>query len=86
MRSTSFERPILARRLKPGVAEMPSNEPKRPGPTPVIRLDGDTITYFLWIDRRTHPGEVLVLRCDGTGNVFASIRNDIEVCNRHGRL
>ena len=76
----------LARRLKPGVGKMPSNEPKRPGPTPIIRLDGDTITYFLWIDRRSRPCDMLVLRCDGRGNVFASIRDDFEVCNGHGRL
>ena len=76
----------MARRLKLGAGEMPSNEPKRPGPTPIIRLDGDTITYFLWIERRSHPCDLLVVRCDGDGNVFASIRNDFEVCNRYGPL
>ena len=43
------------------------------GPVPEIRADGDSLTFRLYV-----PGEAeetrLVLRCDSTGEVWASIQ------------
>ena len=55
-------------------------EPVRPGPTPIIRLDGADVVYHLWIARVSAECQMLVLRCDGCGEVFASIIDEREPC------
>jgi hypothetical protein len=62
---------------------MRSKEPNRPGSTPIIRLDGTSITYHLWITWHPYRCEMLVLRCDAYGNVLASIRSESDGCNGH---
>ncbi len=44
----------------------------RPGPMPAIHAEGDSVTFRIdvrWADR----GAYLILRCDGDGDVWASI-------------
>jgi len=62
---------------------MPSNEPRRPGSTPIIRLDGNSVTYHLWITQPLGRCDLLVIRCDGHGNVLASIRGEPDECKPH---
>jgi hypothetical protein len=45
---------------------------ERPGPLPEIRADGDSVTFALPLDK-VEEGVRLVLRCDASGNVWASI-------------
>jgi hypothetical protein len=65
---------------------MPPNEPSRPGSTPIIRLEGTSITYHLWISWNPNRCDMLVVRCDPHGNILASIRSDPDGCKSHGRL
>ena len=59
---------------------METNEPERPGVTPITLVVGDTTTYCLWIQQSNGPCTKLILRRDSDGNVFAAI-GDEEVCN-----
>jgi hypothetical protein len=59
---------------------MPTNEPARPGVTPITLVVGDTIKYCLWIQQATRPCAKLILRRDSDGNLFAAIGDD-KVCN-----
>jgi predicted nucleic acid binding AN1-type Zn finger protein len=59
---------------------MQTNEPERPGVTPIMLVVGGTTTYCLWIQQSTGPSTKLILKCDRDGNVFAAI-GDEEVCN-----
>ena len=45
---------------------------RRPGPAPDIRADGDSVTFGFTLDAM-RTGLRLVIRCDGNGNVWASI-------------
>jgi hypothetical protein len=45
---------------------------QRPGSTPEIRADGDSVTFRLDI-AGVNPGARLVLRCDPDGTVWASM-------------
>jgi hypothetical protein len=56
------------------------HEHERPGPTPIIRMDGADVTYHLWIARAYGECHLLVIRCGAHGDVFASIVNDREPC------
>jgi hypothetical protein len=59
---------------------METNEPERPGVTPITLVVGDTTTYCLWIQQSAGPSTKLILRCDSDGNLFAAIGEE-EVCN-----
>ena len=59
---------------------MQTNEPERPGVTPIILVVGGTTRYCLWIEQSTGPSTKFILRQDRDGNVFAAI-GDEEVCN-----
>jgi glycerate-2-kinase len=59
---------------------MRTNEPERPGVTPIILVVGGTTTYCLWIEQSAGPSTKFTLRCDSDGNVFAAIGAE-EVCN-----
>jgi len=61
---------------------MQTNEPERPGVTPIMLVVGGTTTYCLWIQQATGPCAKFVLRRDSDGNVFAAI-GDEEVCNHY---
>jgi hypothetical protein len=58
------------------------HDSERPGPTPIIRLDGADVMYHLWIARVCGECYMLVIRCDSKGNAFASIVDDAEPCNK----
>ena len=45
---------------------------QRPGSTPEIRADGDTVTFRLEI-AGVNAGAKLVIRCDADGTVWASM-------------
>jgi len=45
---------------------------EKPGPVPDIHSDGDNLTFILPLNE-VEEGLRLVLRCDGDGNVWASI-------------
>jgi hypothetical protein len=45
---------------------------QRPGSTPDIRADGDSVTFRLEI-AGVNPGAKLVIRCDPDGTVWASM-------------
>jgi hypothetical protein len=59
---------------------MRTNEPERPGVTPITLVLGDTTTYSLWIQQSAGPSTKLILRRDSEGHLFAAI-GDEEVCN-----
>jgi len=59
---------------------MQTNEPERPGVTPITLVVGDTTTYCLWIQQSTAPSTKLILRHDSDGNLSAAIGAE-EVCN-----
>jgi hypothetical protein len=59
---------------------MPTNEPERPGVTPITLVVGENTTYCLWIQHATGPSTKLILRRDSDGNLFATIGDD-EFCN-----
>ena len=61
---------------------MQSNEPERPGVTPITVVFGSSTTYCLWIERSPGPCARFTLRRDGDGNVFAAIGEE-EVCNEY---
>ena len=63
--------------------KMQSNEPERPGVTPITLVVGGTTTYCLWIEQPAGRCARFTLRRDGTGNVFAAIGvgKDAAVCN-----
>jgi len=61
---------------------MQTNEPARPGVTPITLVVGDNTTYCLWIQPSTGPSTQLILRRDSNGNLFAAIGDD-EVCNEY---
>ena len=44
----------------------------RPGPLPDIRSDGDSLTFRMEL-AGAERGSTLVIRCDSSGNVWASI-------------
>ena len=60
---------------------MKPRDPTRPGPTPIIRVEGDTILYFMWITGLRGDCEVLILRCDANGDVLASLGTDARPRN-----
>ena len=78
--------------LKPGTPfavghrKMDAIHPGRPAATPIIRVDGNNVNYLLWVEQGNRPCELLVLRCDGAGGVFASISDGVEECIEHTRL
>lgn len=49
---------------------------RRPGPAPDIRADGDSVTFGFALDGMRN-GLRLVIRCDGDGNVWASIVQEV---------
>jgi hypothetical protein len=59
---------------------MLTNEPERPGVTPIVLVTGTTTTYCLWIEQADGPSAKFVVRRDHDGNVFAAI-GDVEPCN-----
>ena len=61
------------------------NEPRRPGVTPITLVTGSTTTYFLWIEQSRGPSVKLILRRDSKGDVFASIGDNLGVCNDYIR-
>jgi hypothetical protein len=50
----------------------------RPGPTPIIRIDGSVTTYILWIERPERTCEMLVIRCTDDGDMSARVSHEIE--------
>ena len=70
----------LASALLHRVEKMQTNEPQRPGVTPIVLVTATTTIYCLWIERSDGPCTKFVLRRDCAGNVFAAI-GDEEVCN-----
>lgn len=50
---------------------------QRPGSTPEIRADGDTVTFRLEI-AGVNAGAKLVIRCDADGTVWASLDTGAE--------
>jgi hypothetical protein len=65
---------------------MAPRDSTRPGSTPIIRFDGDTIVYQMWIGRENGRCEMLVVRCAPTGDVLASIEGDRRERNHHTRV
>jgi hypothetical protein len=61
---------------------MASNQPERPGVTPITLVVGGTTTYYLWIQQSTGPCSRFMLRSDSDGNVFAAIADE-GVCNHY---
>jgi len=62
---------------------MTPHKATRPGSTPIVQIDGDTVIYRMWISRESRDSEMLVLRCASDGKVVASIEADSELCNHH---
>jgi hypothetical protein len=62
---------------------MQTNEPERPGVTPIVLVVGSTTTYCLWIEQSAGPCAKFTVRLDSDGNVFAAIGSDEEVCNEY---
>jgi hypothetical protein len=71
---------ILACDLLPVRLAMQTNEPERPGVTPITLVVGDSIRYCLWIEQSAGPCTKLILRRDSDGKLFAAI-GDEGVCN-----
>jgi hypothetical protein len=57
---------------------MRPHERARPGPTPIIRIDGSVTTYILWIDRPERACEMLVIRCTDDGEISARVCHELE--------
>lgn len=53
-------------------------ERARPGPTPIIRIEGPNTTYHLWIECPEQPCEMLVIRCTDDGEILARVSNELE--------
>ena len=62
---------------------MASNDSTRRGSSPIIRINGATIVYRMWITVEKGRRQMLVLRCDDCGEVLASISDDGEGCKLH---
>ena len=60
---------------------MAAREPPRPGTTPIVRLDGEMVTYVLWIEYDKELSE-LVLRVGPGGGLTAAIQGS---CKRPSR-
>jgi hypothetical protein len=56
---------------------------QRAGSTPIIRLNGGSVRYFLWIERPAQICAMLIIRCEEDGSLFASLDCDAEPCNAH---
>jgi len=65
---------------------MAPHHSRHPGSTPIVRIEGDTIFYKMWISQESGGYDMLVLRCDINGDVQASIEGDFDVCNGHTHL
>ena len=65
------------------VTEMDPTEPRRPGSTPITRVNGDNVTLLMWIERESQPCEWLVVRSTRDGELLASISDGLEGRNNH---
>jgi hypothetical protein len=58
----------------------------RKGTTPIVRVDGDALVYFMWVAWPCGRWDGLMLRCGKEGTVLAALRPSPEACNRYERV
>jgi hypothetical protein len=73
----------LASHLEPSRAMRLPEDPVRPGATPMVELEGDTIVYRFWVAGMNGRPQMLVLRCDNRGDVRVSVGFRTPGCNLH---